>query len=335
MKVGTEEIKLDLTIPKVHVYRVNGKVMSAATNSPMKGVILQLIVGQGDNLQTVAAAIRVVQAESGEFEFAGLPAGAYTLFAVSQALEDPLSMQQPITITDQNLEGVVLLLGAGPDLPINAKLEGAGPDGQIAGSGKDAKPLSPAGARVLLRLRENAAIGMASSVIDKENKGLLKKLSAERYTVTVLAVPEGLYLKSARLGPLDVLESGLDVRSAAANATLDLLFAATSAEFTANVRNDKGEPVPGAIVTLVAKRTDLFRTATADQDGNVKIGNLAPSEYQVFAWEDLEGDCAEDADFRKPFNNRAVKVSVSENGHPNQTLSMITREMVEQAQAGH
>jgi Carboxypeptidase regulatory-like domain len=335
LRVGTEEIKLDLSMPKTRVFRISGKVVNAVTNSPMKGVILQLIAGHGENVQTVSAAIRVIQAESGEFEIANIPAGPYTLFAVSQALEDPMAMQLPITLTDQNLEGVVLSLGGGSDVPVAAKLEGAGADGQIANSDKDAKPLSPAGVRVLLRMRENPAVGMASVVVDKENKAVLKKLQAERYTLTLLALPDGIYLKSARFAGQEVSDSVLDARSVPANASLDLLFAATSAEFTGMVRNEKGEPVPGAIVTLVAKRTDLFRSATADQDGNFKVSNVAPGDYQVFAWEDLEGDSAEDEDFRKPFSSRAVKVSMSPSDHKNQSLTMITRETVEQAQAGH
>ena len=334
LKVGTEEMKLDITMPKTRSFRLAGKVVNAVTNAAMKGVILQLIAGQGDSLQTIPAAMRMVQAESGEFEFASVPAGSYTLFGISQALEDPMAVQVPITVTDKNLEDVVVSLGAGSDLPVTSKLEGAGPDGQIPSTVKDAKPLTPAGARLILRLRENAAIGMATVVIDKDNKALLKKLTAERYNLTVVAVPEGLYLKSARLGPIDAVEGILDTRSAPANASLDLVFAQTSAEFTATVRNDKGEPVPGAIVTLIAKRADLFRSAAADQDGSVKVSSLAPGDYQVFAWEDLEGDSAEDEDFRKPFNSRAVKVSLTESAHKNQTLVMITRDVVEQAQAG-
>lgn len=334
LRIGMEEIKLDMMMPKARVFRISGKVVNAVTKSPMKGVVLQLIAGQGENLQTVSAALRVIQAESGEFEIGNIPAGSYTLFAVSQALEDPMAMQLPIAITDQNLENVVLALGAGADIPVTAKLEGAGLDGQIQNSDKDAKPLSPSGARVMLRLRENPAIGMATAVLDKEGKALLKKLNSERYTFTLLSLPEGIYLKSARLGGQDVIESGLDVRNAPANASLDLLFARTSAEFTGTVRNGKGEPVPGAIVTLVAKRTELFRSATADQDGNVKVSNVAPGDYQVFAWEDLEGDSAEDEDFRKPFTSRAVKVSFSGSARKNETLTLISREMVEQAQAG-
>jgi hypothetical protein len=139
-------------------------------------------------------------------------------------------------------------------------------------------------------------------------------------------------LKSAKFGDRDALESGIDLRQGAGG-SLDLVIAAPAAQISGVVHNDKGEPSPGAIITLVPKdakaRTDLSKSGTADQNGNIRMRGIVPGEYNVFAWEDIEAGAADDEEFRKPFDGKGTKVKLSEGSKENLTLTVITRAAVE------
>jgi len=151
-------------------------------------------------------------------------------------------------------------------------------------------------------------------------------------------LPEGTYLKSARFADRDAFESAIDLRSGATG-SLDLVIGAPAAELSGVVHNEKGDPAPGAIVTLVPKdpkaRTDLSKTGSADQNGNIRIRGIVPAEYTVFAWEDIESGAAEDEEFRKPFDSKGTKLKLSEGSKESLQLTVITRAAIEEEKSKH
>ena len=59
-------------------------------------------------------------------------------------------------------------------------------------------------------------------------------------------------------------------------------------------------------------RRDLFRFATSDQTGHFTMNAIAPGDYKLFAWEDLEPGAYNDPDFLRKYEALATPVQISE-----------------------
>ena len=56
------------------------------------------------------------------------------------------------------------------------------------------------------------------------------------------------------------------------------------------------------------------QTATSDLSGQFTFKSVAPGDYRVYAWEDVEYSAWMDPDFMKPLESRGEAVSVTEGG---------------------
>src|SRR6185503_4555896 len=104
------------------------------------------------------------------------------------------------------------------------------------------------------------------------------------YRIAIAGVPEGFYLKAAHLGNTDLINGPLRFSGGEVSG-LDLLL-------SPNVGTLEGATDAGAQVILIPsrnrERTELFRSVTADSAGHFMIGNVAPGDYTLMAWEALE-----------------------------------------------
>jgi Carboxypeptidase regulatory-like domain len=332
---GAEVRGIDVRLRKARVFRVTGKVMNAATGMPMNPAMLMVFRKQAGGMSTIPVSMYMVQGDKGAFELRNIPPGSYSMLAMSTNPQDMMMMMQSVDVTEQDIEGMIVSLGSGVEIPVTAKLEGVQPPPD-----QDDKKQDPAtdlsNVRIILNLEDNPMASLSTVQIGKDNKAILKKVSIDKYKLIVVGLPRGTYLKSAKFGDRDALEFGIDLRQGAAG-NLDLVIAAPAAQLTGTVHNDKGEPVPGAMITLVPKdakgRTDLSRTGTADQNGNIRMLGVVPAEYNVFAWEDIEQGAADDDDFRKPFDSLGTKVKLSEGSKESVQLTVITRAAVDEAKS--
>lgn len=336
---GAEVRGIDVRLRKARVFRVSGKVMNAATGMPMNPAMLMVFRKQAGGMSTVPVSIYAVQGDKGAFELRNIPPGSYSMLAMSTNPQDMMMMMTSVDVAEQDIDGMIVSLGSGVEIPVTAKLEGVQPPPDQNANSADKKE-DPAtdlsNVRIILNLDDNPMASLSTVQIGKDNKAVLKKVSIDKYKLIVVGLPRGTYLKSAKFGDRDALEFGIDLRQGAAG-NLDLVIAAPAAQLTGTVHNDKGEPVPGAMITLVPKdpkgRSDLSRTGTADQNGNIRMLGVVPAEYNVFAWEDIEQGAADDEDFRKPFDSLGAKVKLSEGSKESVQLTVITRAAVDEAKA--
>src|SRR5260370_28435094 len=140
---------------------------------------------------------------------------------------------QSVDVAEEDIEGMIVSLGSGVEISVTAKLEGVQPPpDQDAANNADKKP-DPAtdlsNVRIILNLEDNPIASLSTVQIGKDNKAVLKKVSIDKYKLLVVGLPRGTYLKSAKYGDRDVLESGIDLRQGAAG-SLDLVIAAPAAQ---------------------------------------------------------------------------------------------------------
>jgi hypothetical protein len=148
----------------------------------------------------------------------------------------------------------------------------------------------------------------------------------DNYEVSVSGLPPGYYLKSARFGSDEVIDSGLSLRGAAGK--LELVVSAAAAQVEGIVLDSQQQPAKGALVALIPdarrqSRTSLFKTVRTDDSGRYSILGITPGDYTLYAFEDIESGAHLDPDFIKPLERSAESVTLRENSRETRQLRQI------------
>lgn len=91
------------------------------------------------------------------------------------------------------------------------------------------------------------------------------------------------------------------------------------------VQNEEGKPVSGATVVLApdSRRYSLFKEAQTGESGSYSLKGVAPGEYRILAWENIEAGAYLDPDFLKRYEGKAEKLSLKENDRKPVSLKVI------------
>jgi hypothetical protein len=295
---GAEVRGIDIRLKKILAQTVTGTLLDA-TGKPLTGAVLMLYRRDPGVVSILPTGTFMVQSEKGAFIMRGVAPGAYNVMAMS--LKDPgkLISVSKLDVADQPLRDLVMRVGAGGDLPIQVKMPTGG---------------DPSGIHIVLQADDNFLASMNNANIGKDGTGVMKAVSPDRYKIMLAGVPQDEYLQSARMGSRDVLEEGLDLQNGVAG-RLELTIGSPAARLSGSVKNDNGEPAKGVRVTVIARdakwRTDMTHSASTDQNGRFEVKGLAPAEYRVYAWADIEEGAAEDEEFRKPYEKFRAEVDLT------------------------
>ena len=67
----------------------------------------------------------------------------------------------------------------------------------------------------------------------------------------------------------------------------------------------------------------LYKSATTDQYGRFDIKGIAPGDFKLFAWEDIDDGAYEDSEFLKRFEERGERASIRGRSHTSYQLKLI------------
>jgi hypothetical protein len=297
---GAEVRGIDLRLKKIPVQTMSGTVIDAAGKPVTDGVLMLYPLDEGV-MSILPAGTFTIQGDAGAFEMSGIASGSYNVMAMSNREPGNLILVSKLDVTGQPARDLVLRLGSGLDLPVNVKM--------LAGG-------DPSGLRVALQPDDSLLASMNSAQIGRDGGGVLKRVNPEQYKIMIAGLRQGQYLQTARVGSIDVLANGLDLRNGVAG-TLELTIGSPAAKLSGSVKNDRNEPAKGATVTVIAKdpgwRIDMTHTATTDQNGHFEVNGLVPAEYRIYAWAVIEEGAAEDQEFRKPYEGFRADVDLRGN----------------------
>jgi hypothetical protein len=145
----------------------------------------------------------------------------------------------------------------------------------------------------------------------------------------VNGLPEGYYVKSVRLAGQEVVETGFEIIPGVDAAALTVTLSPDAARVDGGVTDDRGAPFAGATVVIVPvsknKREAMlsFPAASTDQHGRFSMPNLAPGEYLLFAWDEVEPGAWQDPNFLEPFEDQATKVKLQPKDIQNVDLKLL------------
>jgi hypothetical protein len=145
----------------------------------------------------------------------------------------------------------------------------------------------------------------------------------------ILAVPPGMsaaeignaFAQSIRLDGLDILNSGLQLRSRPSESStgLEVVVSLSGGVLDGRVLNEKREPIPNIRAVLVPDlarrlRRDLYKSAFTNDSGQFQINGIPPGDYKIFSWESVEEGAWQDAAFIRLFEERGEVLHVEPHG---------------------
>lgn len=317
LRAGEVAGAIDIGLMPTRAVRVRGRVFNAITGPPGRGMQVH-VRARGSTLFGFQGRSTYVDDAQGAFEIVGVVPGSYTLEAGWWSEGKEYSVRMPLEVGTSDLDGINVVLTAGAQIFGRLRVEG---DTQVALSNLQVN-LPPADL--------SSGYGFLEASVKADGSFLFPNVSDGEYRVEAWDLPEDCYLKSARLGGESVLETGLKISSGQAGGSLEIVVSSTGGRVE-GVAAKEGQPFGGAHVVLVpeASRRDqarLFKLASTDQYGHFVLRGIAPGDYKLFAWEELESGAYQDPEFLKRYEEQGEALRVEENSPLGAQLKLIPSE---------
>ncbi len=306
---GMEMDGIDIRLTEERLYSIRGRFVMNGPNERVSVYAQSLSPenGRRNGFQT--------QMFNGDqFEISGVPPGRYAIIA-QQFTAAPLQQRsnqtqfgrQTVEIVDRDVDHVELSLEPGVNLKGVITAEGQA-------SVKDAL-------NVNLIPDDPDAMMFGGGARTSPDGTFTLQSPPGVYRVAVNG--RQVYLKTVLVGKEALPDRKID--TAHLSGDLTLVIASDYGKLDGTVVDDAGKPAFNANVTLIPdqRRDDWqerFRSTLTRADGKFSIAAVEPGEYKIYAWLDAEPGAAQDPEFRKPFEERAVIVKMDGNGH--QTLGL-------------
>jgi hypothetical protein len=319
---GAELPGIDVVLQEDPVFHVRGRLQHASAAESVRGAMLTLVRVDGEQPSLLPTSMNVVSSGDGVFDIPGVASGRYVLVAQRPAAPAEIGLVA-LDVIDQDVDFVELVLGGGVDVRVTAMRQARDPEALTGGG--------PLAMRVEMRPLANPLLvfGMTPTA----QGGVIRDLVPGAYAMRIQNVPSGHYLKSAIYGAADVLEGELQVGQRPNDLTL--VFQEGGGGIDVSVTDPKKTPLAGALVTAVpveeGRRINLSKVTTTDQRGLARLDALAPGQYFLLAWEDIDPRAVESPAFLQAFRSRAQRITVADGAVASATLSVISGADVDKA----
>jgi hypothetical protein len=305
---------IDVTLTKARMVRLRGRVILAGSGRGIQGAGISIVPrddSQGmfmQNFNTDAQGI---------FQFNGLVPGDY--FVQAQWSEDGKSYcaRQAVDAQGNDAETIVVELSPATELK-----------GQLRVEGRPVTSLTDF--QVLLRPDARSEMFLAAASVKPDGSFTVSDIAPDHYRIQVSSASDDYYVKSARLGDKDELDTGLDFTHGAAG-SLDIMLSSNGGQIDGVVLKAGEQPAVGAAVVLVPDerrraQPRLYKDVTTDQYGRFTIRSITPGGYKLFAWEDVEIGAYRDPEFLKSYEALGTAITIRENSHESAQLKLIPAE---------
>jgi protocatechuate 3,4-dioxygenase beta subunit len=309
---GAEMRGIDLRLLRIPTVRIRGKVLNAVTGRPGTRIMVGLMTRNDPNMSRNFSAVEA----DGSFELRGVTPGSYEVTANWSEGSQRYFASQPVEVGNSHIEGLQLVIAPGVEISGRLQVEGQA-------------DLTSAEFHVSLPAADNRGMfGGGECLVENDGSFRIRNVHPGKYRVSFYGTGvEDLYLKSARMGDADVLDTDLDIRPGQGAGQLDLVMSSKSARVEGSVTDDQSKPLSGVQVVLVpdsSRRsiTRLFKTVATDQQGRFIVRGITPGEYKLFVFDDLEFGAQYDPDFLKQHEEKAKTLSLRESSQESVTMKL-------------
>jgi hypothetical protein len=319
---GAEVRGMDVRLRKAKTFRVRGKILDTAGQPVGANTVLSMARRDDPSAMPFVGSMAMVK--DGKFEMTDVAPGQYFVTVIQTGGGGgPVISRYPLNVAEKDLDGVAINLTTGFEVTATLTL-----GGEATGAAGKLRSLHP-----MLMAIEGMPLMPGVGQWKDDGTIQFKNVLPDRYRLELGALPNGLYVKSIRAGTSDATDSPIDLTKGVPG-PIEVVLATGGGSISGTVRNSKGDPAPGAMVTLVPKnppavRRDLAKRGFTDQNGAYQLRGIVPGEYRLIAWEEVEPGAAEDPEFRRPFERYAIDAKVEAGASLTQALEMVPRTALE------
>jgi len=347
LRAGGNVEGINLTVADVRPVRIRGQVLSGGR--PAVGAQVSIYPRNNAN---GSLTIRGTSAnDMGFFEFRNVAPGAYEVAATVNGAgpgvmlmgtplgaaagmtaatvvggrggrnpgQPVMAVRVPVDVSTSDVDGLALVLETGFNVAGKVIVEGTTVNDSAA---------TLTGIRI--QLQSDLLIPPLAIVpVNPEADGAfsLTGVTSGTYRLTVSGLPRNTYIKSARFLGNDILSNGMRV-DGEPRGSLDIALGSTPGSLDAVVMDDKQMPEAAVTVILAPdaaqqKRLDLYRSAASDSSGKAHWDGVAPGDYKIFAFEDIESGAWTDPEFMKAYEGRGKSVHIDDRGRANVNVQVI------------
>ncbi len=307
---GTELPSTDIRLVKTKTVSVQGRL----TNVPAGAGTIALLTLNNRMMGPLGSSINpraIVQGAEGRFEFRNVPPGTYTLHTLPTGLGNaPFVLKVDLTVGDRPLQNL--------EIPVSIPFEIKGKVNADPGP-----ELNLPSIRVVLSGADDIVQSLAMANATAEGDLTLANLVPGKYRVQFAGIPGTHYVRELRSG--DQVSQTDEVEISSPGTFLTVTLATSTAQVTGTVKNDKGEPVPGAMVALIPnpQRAFRFRLSRTDGNGTFRQQNMPPGDYRIVAFDSIDAAGLESEEFLKPFASKLKAIKVDEGGSQSFDLTVV------------
>jgi protocatechuate 3,4-dioxygenase beta subunit len=313
IKAGEEVSSTDILMRKVPVHQVRGSVYNQITHKPGVGVMLFLLP-ETTNHEWDYTTQATVQKPDGSFVIQEVLPGSYTLS--SFWFDDGVKYvnRQTVDVGNADVEGIAVTVVPGTNISGRIVWEG-----QPAVE-RDELTVIPQAADVYFGVRGQGKVG-------RDNLFTLKGLGEGTYHAAVFGMSKDCYIKDIRYGESSALKDGFTVTRGDAG-SLEIILSSRGARVQGTVMDSDSLPQAGVSIVLVpdlAQRENYrkYKTESTDQYGKFDLRGIAPGDYKLFSWMEVEQGAREDPEFLRQFEEKGQRITLQEGDHSSVKVTAI------------
>jgi hypothetical protein len=320
VQAGNETDHIDIDLKPVHAVRVRGLLLDLDSNKPPQDGWVMLVPRSADpaargtalSALTASSYSASLAGAQGRFEIDGVPSGSY--WAIGKVPDENGGRIGRVSVEVGETDIEELRVGVGADVDVHGRLS-LDPGG-VCDFSKVVVSLYPQ--EPLISFHEEEP-GSAGSFV-------LRGVEPGSYRVGIQGLPPGYYLKSARLGGGEVLDTGLTVEAATSATALDIVLGSPGGSLSGLVLND--DAPAQATVCLVPNaqrrdRRDLYLRNQTRGDGSFSLTGIAPGDYKAFAFASVDLRAIFNASWLQGYESKGESVHVEEGQSQSVRLQLI------------
>jgi protocatechuate 3,4-dioxygenase beta subunit len=321
INAGEEASSIDILMRKVAVHQVRGTVYNQITHKPGVGVMLALI-SKTNSREWDFVAPTTVQKPDGSFVIQEVLPGSYTL--ASFWFDDGIAYlnRQSIDVGNVDVEGIAMAVVPGSNISGHIVWEGQ------PALEKDELTVTPRPVDVPFGVRGQSRVG-------RDNLFTLKGLGEGTYRAEVTGMTRDCYVKDMHYGESSVIKDGFTVTRGEAGA-LEIVVSSRGVRVQGTVIDSDGLPLAGVSIVLVPELSQRenyqkYKTDSTDQYGNFDLRGIAPGDYKLFSWVEVERDAWQDPEFLRQFEDKGQRITLQDGDHSTVKVTAIQSKAPESA----